>query len=159
MPCSVVRFEMRLQVTQGINSRAAAFTDRSPLCGRAHRHLFEHGGDKHFHVLFLQVVCCSMEGAMGVPMGRKRRLDQKTTGNQEVNRRRVGRGGQRRRLRLCRIGQVWTELRLAFLSIAINCFRSCSRALRARLLLSVKNAFCYKLHSSEDDHGSDRQSY
>jgi hypothetical protein len=50
MCLSVVGFEMRFQITQGIYSGTATFADRSALLGRAHRNFFEHRGDHHFHV-------------------------------------------------------------------------------------------------------------
>jgi hypothetical protein len=67
MDLPVVRLEMRFQIAQRIDSRAATFTDRSSLFGCSHWHLLEHCGNQHFHNSLLEVICCSREGAMLVP--------------------------------------------------------------------------------------------
>jgi hypothetical protein len=41
MSFSVMRFEMRFQITQRVNPRAAAFAQRGALFGRSHRHFLE----------------------------------------------------------------------------------------------------------------------
>jgi hypothetical protein len=81
----VVGLEVGLQIAQRIYSRPATFTDRSSLLGRAHGHLLEHCGDQHFHVLLLEVICCSLKGAMGVPSLSRCGLHQKMSINQALN--------------------------------------------------------------------------
>ena len=67
MDLPAVRLEMRFQIAQRIDSRAATFTNRSSLFGCSHRHLLEHCGNQHFHDSLLEVVCCYPEGARLVP--------------------------------------------------------------------------------------------
>ena len=67
MDFPVVRFEMRFQIAQRVDSRAATFTNRSSLFGCSHGHLFEHCGNQHFHNSLLEVICYPRDGARLVP--------------------------------------------------------------------------------------------
>ena len=77
MDLPVVRLEMRFQIAQRIDSRAATFTNRSSLFGRSHRHLLEHCGNQHFHNSLLEVICCSRDGARLVPSPLTRQKNEK----------------------------------------------------------------------------------
>ena len=63
----VVRFEMRFQIAQRIDPRAAAFAERCALFRRPHGYFLKHGRQHELHGLLLRVIWMSRPRATEVP--------------------------------------------------------------------------------------------